>query len=196
MADARHTDAPPPGAKVRLERAGEGGRLTLLAEPLGVVRGSFGLSIFGPLIMLVGMTIYGRVAMLGEVDAAAAVISIALFLIGLLMGMIGIEMGTRRYRIEAGGDGLSVHRRSGLPGRAWQWPRESIVAIEVAQAPFNAAGRPVYRLHVIPRRGKALKLMTGRDQRELAWIADRLADALGLGEAAADDCGPSTKQPS
>lgn len=179
---SRDVDTPPRGARTRLERDPQRQAVVLVTEPAGILRGSFGLSVFGPLIMLVGLTIYVRLAMIGAVDQVGLITAAGLFIIGLLLSFIGVEMGLRRYRIEAGPEGLSLHRRSSMPARQWRWPAGDIESIGVVEAPFNAANRTVYRLRLQPRpgAGRRVHLLTGRDKRELDWICHILQCELGL----------------
>ncbi len=181
-ADSRDADSPPRGAKTHLERDPQRQAVILLAEPAGIVRGSFGLSVFGPLILLVGLTIYIRLAMIDAIDQVGLITAAAMFVLGLLLSFIGVEMGLRRYRIEAGPDGLSLHRRSSMPARQWQWSAGDIESVGVVEAPFNAANRTVYRLRIQPRpgSGRRVHLLTGRDKRELDWISHILQRELRL----------------
>jgi hypothetical protein len=113
------------------------------------------------------------------------------WLIGLGLVVMGIHLGTRRWRLKADRSQLQIQIKSALRSRAWQWPAGDIADVRVGDSGTRVNERVIEQLQVIARSGRAKTgLLSGRSHEELAWLATLLRRRLGLGSPAEDAAPP------
>jgi hypothetical protein len=111
--------------------------------------------------------------------SALAIISV-FGVIGL--GLIGgaIHMTIRRAEIAFAAGRLLVLQFGLFGKRRREWAVEELAAIRSAVSNTKLNDRPLMWLQIVPAGGKTVSLLTGRDDKELAWIATLLRGALKL----------------
>ena len=110
-------------------------------------------------------------------------------LISLALTLHGLSMAVRSAVIEVAGDALQVREKGMFRNRTLRWNREELKAIQSGPSGMSvgstakagrthAKGFSVRQLHVYLNDGRRARLLTGRDDKELDWIAAQLRTAL------------------
>jgi len=171
-----------------------GGAVELLVPSRGLWKESCGLIGFG----IVWSAVVGIILFIilfaerkGGFPIGPVLGVLAFDLIGVAALLVGIHMGTRRWRLRADPGELRVALQSALRQRAWQWPAADIESVGVGDSGTRVNNRRLQQLQIKTRGGgRVTGLLTGRDADELAWLATTLRRALGPGQAGADEAPP------
>lgn len=183
----------PSDSPIVVDRSADG--LSLTIPPLGVFKNKAGLFSFG--ILWCGFMAFFTVAMLwggfkGEGDAPTAegwggIVMFALF--GLLFWGIGIgmlvagwNMGRRRTVIDVVGDTLLFTQVAPLGQKQYEWQADQIKSLAFGPSGMESNDVPIMCILVEPQDGKTRKLLTGRDEPELQWLAAVLRTHLQLSD--------------
>jgi hypothetical protein len=175
----------PPGSRIELDE--RDGQLTINVPAAGLRRGSSGLFSFA-IIWCSGsafMTAIALVPILMDGDHWATILAIAGFMsffwaVGIGILLVSINMGRRRAGIVVVGDRLSVLQTSLFGSKTSSWAADELRSVRVGPSGMKVNDRPVPELQVLPRTGKKLGMLAGRDVNELEWMASHMARALAL----------------
>ncbi|MFW5681981.1 MAG: hypothetical protein ACOC1G_03160 [Phycisphaeraceae bacterium] len=168
---------PPPGSSASMDRDGD--RVALDLPAVGMWRGSFGLVIFGPALILVAVvSIFRIVTEEGGISPWLLLWFIVLGLIGVLMFLLAQFLGLRATRIECTPEQLTLTNRHVFGSSRVQVPREELDRVVVGEAPFTARNHPVVRLEVWKKDGSRHVSMTARRPAEVAWVADVISEVM------------------
>ncbi len=127
---------------------------------------------------LVGIVFF-KSGSLAEILFPLAILSIFV-IVGLVLIGVALHMSIRRAEI-AFANGRLLVLQFGLFGtRRHEWGVEELGAIRAGNSGTSVNNRRLLQLQIVPRQGKSVALLTGRDDRELAWIATMLRHALQL----------------
>lgn len=111
-------------------------------------------------------------------------------LASLAVAVYGVSLGRRSAVIEVAGDSLLVREQGLFGSRTRQWKREQLKAIQSGPSGWSVGGRAkagstrntgfsIQQLHVYLKDGGRIRLLTGRDGKELHWVAAQLRHAVG-----------------
>lgn len=125
------------------------------------------------------------------------IVLIGFELAGLALTMYGLSLGMRSAVVEVAGDSLLVREKGLFGSRTRQWKREELKAIQSGPSGMSlgstrktgrsgVAGFSIEQLHVYLKDGRRIRLLTGRDERELDWIAAQVRSASGATTATYD----------
>lgn len=160
----------------------------------GLWKESYGLLAFGTFwCVVVGVISFAFLAghNQGGFQLGALPVLGLFWLIGLGLVIVGIHLGTRRWRLRADRSQLQIQIKSALRARAWQWPAGNLEDVRVGDSGTRVNERMIEQLQVIARSGRAKTgLLSGRSHEELAWLATLLRSRLGLGSPAEDAAPP------
>ncbi|MEM6551246.1 MAG: hypothetical protein AAF750_03875 [Planctomycetota bacterium] len=177
----------PKGANLegRVEEPGEdasmdGPTVVIDAPTLGIWRGSFGLAVIGPFIIVVPFVIVMRGGGFGNIDPLMLVWLAFLGLVGLTFTVIGTDLGTARTTLSAGPDGFRLLRRSRFRTVTRQAPLDRVESVDIIEAPVTAGNKPLLRLQVSIKDEKPVRMFTGRSEIELNWARNWLNRVLSL----------------
>jgi hypothetical protein len=172
----------PAGSDVQVDSF-DGG-VTLRVPPRGLRKGSAGLFQFSIvwLVMVGGFTTIFVVAGLGQGGLGAmfgALAFMSLFwLAGAGMFLAGWNMG-RRDAAVAVVDGKLLVMQTGLRrAKRQEWPVNEIKTVCVGPSGMEMNDVPVPELQIHGQKNKLFGLLAGRDERELAWMATVLRQAI------------------
>jgi hypothetical protein len=98
--------------------------------------------------------------------------------IGLILG--AIHMAIQRAEIAVAGERLFVLRIGIFGKRRNEWAASDLKAVRAGPSSTSVGNERQMQLQIAPRVGAELKLLTGRDPKELAWIATLLRRGLNL----------------
>ena len=175
--------AQPEGSAVAVE--GGTDWLRLVAPPVGVWRGSRGLFVMAlfwcgmMLALTVGFAVIGP-GQPGSMPWFVWVVLLGFWLIGAWLLAAAVNMGRRSAVLEAGRGRLRVRVRGIFGERHWEWQHGEVAALRVGASGLEVNDVPVLELQVHPRGGDKVGLLSGRDERELRWMATRLRAVLGV----------------
>ena len=182
-ADRSHrvVERQPTDSKAVLDERAEG--LTLTLPAAGLWRGSAGLFAFALLwcgFMVVFTTVVAGTAGLDIIFLAFIVVFWA---IGIGMLLVAVNLGRRRVILDVvgvPGDATLLVARQDLRGiRQDEWPSRDIADVRVADSGTEVNDRPLRQLQIeVQTQKKPVKLLTGRPDDELAWIATTLRRGL------------------
>ena len=178
-ADRAPAAAPPPGSRIR--RADTGDQVLLASEPLGLWRGSFGLAVFGPLVMLVPLVILWRLRAAGQpTDPLVHVWLTCLFVIGAAIALVGADFGLGRIEIRVGAHVLSLRRRGLL--RRWmrEVGRDQLRDVRLDEAWFQAGRAPVHQLAIELADGRTVRILTAHARPDICYVADCIRAKMNL----------------
>ncbi len=177
----RVVERQPADSKAILDERADGLTLTLPAG--GLWRGSAGL--FASSLLWCGfmMVFTSIVVFTGGLDIIFAAFITVFWAIGIGMMLVAFNLGRRRVILDVvgvPGDATLLVARQDLRGiRQDDWPTRDIAAVRVADSGTEVNDRTLRQLHVELRdRKKPVKLLTGRPDEELAWIATTLRRGL------------------
>ena len=164
--------------------------LTLTVPPVGVFKNKAGLFSFGIIwcsfmAVFTGMTLWDEGVSTGDIDGfwegAMFVCFILLFwTIGIGMLVAGWNMGRRQSVIDVVGDTLLFTQIAPLGQKQYEWRASEIESIVYGPSGIASNDVPIMCLLVTPKEGKKRKLLTGRPNDELRWLASTLCHALKL----------------
>jgi len=168
----------PAGSTVQFEKFADG--ITLRVPPRGLRRGSAGLFQFGVVwcaFIFLFTVIFLFAGGIADIPKALAMMSI-FWLIGAALLLAGWNMGRREAVIAVVAESVMT-MQTGLFG-PWrhEWPRHVVKQIRVGPSGMEVNGVPVPELQFHGPKGKLLGMLAGRDERELAWMATLLRQAL------------------
>ena len=114
---------------------------------------------------------------IADIPIALAVMSL-FWLIGRALLLAGWNMGRREAVIAVVAESVMT-MQTGLFG-PWrhEWPRHVVKQIRVGPSGMEVNGVPVPELQFHGPKDKLLGMLAGRDERELAWMATLLRQAL------------------
>lgn len=171
------SDQPPPGSRAVLERNPAG--LLLTVPPQGFRGAARTLLLLGAAFALLPLVL-GGAAFMAEGGEGAVFAILGVFLaIGLALVTGGVVAARRHALVAIAQGDLLIRRESPLGVRRHEFPRGEVTAVLVVDSNTHVNDRPLKQLR-IETRGRPLRLWTGRDERELRWIAAVLQDGLQL----------------
>jgi hypothetical protein len=176
----------PAGSNITLEEHADG--VTLHVPPAGLWKGSKGLFAFsllwnGFMTIVTGGFVWALLAGgAGHLDALIFVAFIAAFwAVGLGLMLAGINMGRRCAVLGVvGNDHLLVLQTGIFGSKRREWDRGQLEEIRAGPSGIETNGVPIIELQIIPRRGKKVGLLAGRENDELHWLAAVLRHSLRL----------------
>lgn len=178
------TITPPPfGSPIEFEQH-EGGDLTVRVPAAGIVKGSHGLFFFSVIwcgfIAFVDVVAIGGAWQQGKVDNIGVLLGFsALFwAVGIGMLLTAINMGRREAAIVLVGDSLMAMQTSLLGSQRREWQLTEIAQIKVAPSGLEVNNRKVPQLQIHDRGGDIFRILTGRTDAELHWLAATLRQSL------------------
>lgn len=170
----------PEGSAVQIEQYGEG--VTLTVPPAGIRHGSKGLFAFGLIwsvvITAAGLFMIGSMRNAGTYHIGAIAGLAFLVLVGLAMLAGAVQMGRRRAVLAVVGPLFMVLQVGPFGRQRRQWQVNQIRDIRTGPGRMSSAGEPVIELQVLPTGGKMVRLLGGRDEEELRWLATVLRQGL------------------
>ena len=177
----RVVERQPADSKAILDERSDG--LTLTLPAAGLWRGSAGLFFFA-LFWCGFMAVF---TFIGVSTAGLDIIFLAFIVvfwaIGLGMMLLSINLGRRRVILDivgVPGNATLLVARQDLRGiRQDDWPSHDVADIRVADSGTEVNDRPLRQLQIeLHTQKKPVKLLTGRPDEELAWIATTLRRGL------------------
>jgi hypothetical protein len=111
-------------------------------------------------------------------------------LASLAVTMYGLSLGRRSAVIEVAGDSLLVREKGLFRSRTYQWSGDELKAIQSGPSGMSVGGGgkagstrsgkglSILQFHVYLKDGRRIRLLTGRDGKELDWIAAQLRAGL------------------
>ena len=182
-ADQSHrvVERQPADSKAVLDERADG--LTLTLPAAGLWRGSAGLFVFA-LFWCEFMVVFTSI---GVSTAGTDIIFLAFITVfwGIGIGtlLIAINLGRRRVILDVvgvPGNATLLVARQDLRGiRQDEWPSRDIADIRVADSGTEVNDRPLRQIRIeLHTHKKPVKLLTGRPDEELAWIATTLRRGL------------------
>lgn len=163
----------------------EGQRVVFTIPPVGILKGSKGLFIFG-LFWCCFMTFFTTFTLFNQpAEDVRGMLPWLAFIVGfwaigicLLLG--AVNMGKRRAMIVADTERLSIAQITLFRQRKWEWKRDEIKAIRLGPSGMEINERPIQELQIHPVSGKKTGLFTERDEEELRWLATQLRKTMQL----------------
>ncbi len=117
--------------------------------------------------------VWGAVGLMGLFWIASA---------GLLL--VGYVTGTRESAVAVVGDKVMVMQTGLRRAKRREWPRSHVKTVRVGPSGTEINDKPVPELHLLGADDKKLfGMLTGRDVRELQWMATLLRQALWSGQS-------------
>ncbi len=179
----------PAGAKSIIEHRDDG--LTITVPPLGFFKSSKGLGTAALLwtgfcTFFITMTILADTGVIGDQDNNSppwwVYLLLAVFMsVGIGIGTYAYILGKRQAIIDVVGHTLLVTRKGVRNTTQAEWHADDLQSIDLGPSNMKVNEKPVMQLHIQPREGKRLAMLTQLDDRELKWIARTLRHALGVG---------------
>ncbi len=170
----------PPDSQVVLTHSNEG--LTLTVPPMGIGKSGYGLFSFS-IIWLGFMTVFTSMWVFGagnKVEWFVYLFIAGFWAIGFVILVAAVNMGKRHAIIDVVGDTILITRKNLFGVKQHDWRRGEIESIRCGSSGMEVNNRPVIELQVHPKQGKKVGLFSGRDKKELRWIAGVLTEALSL----------------
>lgn len=157
--------------------------LTLTVPPAGIFRGSKGLMWFAIFWTAFDIAFasfwFGVSGWTGWSSILPATIVSIFFIAGIAMVVASINMGRRRAIFDVIGDTLIVSRKDLFGIKTYEWTSDQLRTVRVGPSGIESDGKPLLSLHIVPKSGKRMRMLTQLDDVELEWIADVLRTALG-----------------
>lgn len=186
----------PTESDIAIDRHTDG--VTLTVPPAGVWKSKGGLFSFGLLWTVFCVLIFGGMLagmVFGESDEPVgigetlALVGFAVVFLGVGVGMLlaGWNMGKRRAVIDLVGRTLLFTEVAPLKTKQLEWPANDLRQIEMGPSGIESNDVPIMCLLIHTNQGKTTKLMTGRAEPELEWIAAVLRVELGIDERRQDE---------
>ncbi len=185
----------PESSLIEVEYTKEG--LSAMVPPMGLLRSSDGRSVGNLLGGGIAGAMAGAMAMLiftpiGGFGWIWLLFSIPAF-VGVLYVGVGL-LGQRDTYIDIVHDELLVSTK-GLHGvKQHQWSREQLKDITLGESVLEINDEHLPQLHIVPTEGEPLRLLTGRRQDEIRWLAHTLRKALHIESPKDDQPADKTEQ--
>jgi hypothetical protein len=156
--------------------------VTLRVPPLGIRRGSAGLYHFSivwwvAIFLFTALFAFAGGGHIADVFKSIAVMS-PFWLAGAGMFLAAWNMGKREAVIAVVGPTMMVLQTGLFGSRRREWPQSEIRTVMLGPSGMEVNDKPVLELQIQGKSQKLLGLMSGRDERELAWMATVLRHAL------------------
>jgi hypothetical protein len=211
---ASDTEIPQPGqSRATLERTADG--FTLKLPPTGISRAGHGLFWIG-LCFCAGVAVVSLawvfIAGAGETRKGVYTppdpnrasmpwqmwLGMAGFgLLSMALTLYGLSLGVRSAVIEVAGDVLRFQEKGLFRTRTFQWKRKELQGIQAGPSGMSvggtrktgrsgAAGFSIQQLHLYSNDGRRIRLLSGRDEKELDWVAAQLRTALSVATTSYD----------
>ena len=120
----------------------------------------------------------------------------AMFSVGPLLGLYALSLARRQVGVLISRRDITITQRGLFSTTQWSWPVDAVADVEVAKSGTSINNRPLMQLVISPVAGASAKLLVGRADHELAWLAFEIRAALrraGWKPPAEDD--PAPPQP-
>ena len=154
---------------------------TLITVPKKNIEGHWSLIMIGSLFA------FGSIpaAIAGILFLEASLIVIPFAAIGTLMGTVMLVIdrmySTRWFRLNVKGSQVTIERHGFLSNKAVTIAKEDVRAITLEDSGTKVNGRTHMHLAIKSRNASETStLMSGRDEREIAYVAALIDDQLGL----------------
>ncbi len=172
--------------------------LTISVPPLGLGRATFGLWIFG-IVWMVAVTVFTFFFVRGLDHWFEYLFPLGIGgfmeVAGVLLLGVALHWTIRRVEI-AVADGSLLILQTGVTGKKhYEWRRDELLAIRAGSSGAQTNGKPMVELQIVPRVGKQLAFLMGRDNGELGWIATLLRSALDVPAETPDEVAPAPEAP-
>jgi hypothetical protein len=179
-ADLRDYPEQPSGSRVEVEHHPTG--VVLTVPSAGLWRGSKGLFAFG-LFWCAFMAVFTAIPFFAAFQDGMLIF--VLFVIGFWgvgIGLLlaGINMGRRRAVLAVVDGTLMIYQTSIFRAKRHEWSADALAEIRTGPSGMEVNEAPVLELQILPKQGKKVGLLAGRDVSELRWLATVLRCALGL----------------
>jgi hypothetical protein len=175
----------PAGSNAVLETQADG--ITVTLPPAGLWRGTRGFFPFS--VAWCALLGIGTLALLviqpplGEGLWTVLLVLTAFWIGGIVFLLVGLNMGLRRAVLEVSGDTLRIVQ-TGLQGtHSREWHRGELVDVRADTSSYEVNDVPLLELQIVPRSGRKHKMLVGRPDDELKWLAAELRRALALSPA-------------
>jgi len=178
---------PPPTPRIHHKRRDDGATV-IWTDPHGYVKGSFGIGVLGPAVLLIALVIPWRVYNAGGTLSPliltwCGVLAVA----GFVLTVLAAEMGYTRHRLICKADELTIIRRTRFRRKKLTLPRAEIIGLEMTEAGFTARNSPVYCLQINRKNAPPVKLLTARADSEIMWAIQTLGPVLDGADAEPHD---------
>lgn len=169
----------PEGSSIAIEHTSDG--LSIVVPPLGILRSKDGRSV----TKLVGGGVAGAVAGV----TAMVIFSVgpwwiwAMFSMPALAGVLSVTaglLGQRDTYLDVVGDTMLISTKSWRGVRQHQWTRDELKSIQPGESVVAINDEKLPQLHIIPKVGDPVHLLTGRRQDEVLWLAHTLRQAMNI----------------
>jgi hypothetical protein len=111
---------------------------------------------------------------------AAVLVLVAFWAAGLGMVLFAFNMGRRQAAFAVVQDTLLVLQTGPLGIQRREWRRGEVADVRTGPSGIEVNDMPVLELQIVPRAGKRVGLLAGRDEAELQWLATLLRRSLSL----------------
>jgi hypothetical protein len=110
------------------------------------------------------------------------------WIVSLGLTLVGATMGMRRAIIDVSVTSVRIVEIGLFRRRHLEYKREEISAIQTGPSGMSvgatkrtgASGKSIQQLHIYLKNGRRIRLLTGRDDDELDWLAAQLRQALAV----------------
>ena len=198
---------PPSKSRITMERASDG--LHFMLPSIGISRAGHGLFWVG-LCFCVGCAVLQACFLvfphLGETHKGVYIppdrdpeplpwqiwaLLAAFWVVSLGLTLLGASLGLRSAIIDVSENSIQIIEKGMLRIRHLEYKREEISAIQTGPSGMSlgatkrtgshgAAGMSIQQLHIYLKNGRRRRLLTGRDDDELDWLAVQLRLALSV----------------
>ena len=173
----------PSESSVRVEREADGVLITI--PPRGWHGSSRAFLVFAVIWLSVCgvITAFALLGSLGQdsMFPIALILIVGVFdLIGVAALFVAIRIAYQRAMLLVSRSELRVVRRDLFGARTVVWPRGQLAGITAGPGTMEVNGQPVHELQIHLRGRSVVRLLTGRDPTELAWLATLLRQELAF----------------
>jgi len=163
----------PTGCKMILKQQPDG--VTVIVPPTGPRGPLFKFSIvWGIVTALITLLVMATNPIGPEM-----ILLLPLWLIGMVIMLIAVARGRRQLAIAATGKSLVLLKFGLLGSKTWEWHPGEVTKIAVGPRIPAINDNPTLELQICSSDGK-LRLLNGRPEPELQWLASVLRQAVGL----------------
>jgi hypothetical protein len=180
--------APGPPAETDIRVSRTEGALTISVPPRGLRKGSHGLFFFsvfwnGILLLVTPAMLFGDPQ--GRTPVGLLFLGV-FWAVGLGVLAAALKMGRRRWELERRGDRLSLVGEGPFGRRREEWRVQEIQDVQVAPSGWTVNDVPLLELRIALTQGRTVRLLRGRDEAELRWVAGLLRGEAGEAVEAAE----------
>jgi len=152
---------------------------TITTRPHGYVKGSFGIGVVGPAVLLIALVIPWRFHRIGEPLTTGTLIWCGILTcVGFALSIVAAEMGYTRHTLRCSPDELLIERRTRFRKKTQRLPRADITGLERGEAWFTSQNKPVHCLQINRKSGPPVKTLTARADAEITWAIQTLGPIL------------------